>query len=132
MKREKIVNHEEKLPQDFYKLISPFFSPGGFDKKFSIDKYHDLLSGYLMKGEFFLDEDRARLVVLRLFVETFSPGFPLHLKEFIENVEKCIIVHVLSRVDGNQKRAAEILGMKYTTLNEKIKRYKIRFRRAPL
>jgi DNA-binding NtrC family response regulator len=55
-----------------------------------------------------------------------------HIKEFMEGVEKRLIIAVLERVFGNQKEAARILGIKYSTFNEKIKRYKISFRIQPV
>lgn len=53
------------------------------------------------------------------------------LKEFIDNLEKSIIINVLEKVYGHQKEAAKVLGMKYTTLNEKVKKYRIRFYKSP-
>lgn len=64
-----------------------------------------------------------------LFVEFFSKKQPVDLKGLIDQLEMRIIVTVLSRVRGNQKEAARALGLKYTTLNEKVKKYGIRFRR---
>ena len=45
--------------------------------------------------------------------------------ETMERFEREIIVESLKRVNGVQRRAAELLGLKATTLNEKIKRLKI-------
>jgi DNA-binding protein Fis len=33
---------------------------------------------------------------------------------------------------GNQKQAAMAMGIKYTTLNEKLKKYGIRFEKTPV
>jgi DNA-binding NtrC family response regulator len=55
---------------------------------------------------------------------------PLHLKDVIGELEKEIILRVLKEAEGNQKDAALILGMKYTTLNEKLKRYGVRVKRV--
>lgn len=44
---------------------------------------------------------------------------------FIKGLERKLILSVLKRVNGNQKEAAALLRIKYTTLNEKIRRYKI-------
>lgn len=66
-------------------------------------------------------------VALRLSHEA-----PISLKDIIGELEKKVIVHVLNGVDGNQKYAARILGMKYTTLNEKLKRYGIRIKRVSM
>lgn len=57
---------------------------------------------------------------------------PIPLKEVIGELEKRVIVHVLDEVDGNQKDAAKILGMKCTTLNEKLKRYGVRVKRIAM
>jgi DNA-binding NtrC family response regulator len=45
--------------------------------------------------------------------------------ETMENFEREIILESLRRVNGVQRRAAALLGLKATTLNEKIKRLKI-------
>jgi len=50
------------------------------------------------------------------------------LKEFLEDFEKRLIIGVLSRVNGSRKKAAGLLGIKYTTLHEKLKKYNIHFR----
>jgi len=49
-------------------------------------------------------------------------------KTLVDDFERQVIVDALSQCDGVQKRAAEILGLKPTTLNEKIKRLQIRYR----
>ena len=61
-------------------------------------------------------------------LETF-PTDQMPFKEIIEKVEKDIITAALLKTDGNQKQAAEVLRIKYTTLNEKIKRYNIEFQK---
>jgi len=52
----------------------------------------------------------------------------LPLKEFIDELEKELILRTLFRANGNRKQAAEFLGIKYTTLHEKLKKHNIRFR----
>jgi len=47
------------------------------------------------------------------------------LKEFINEFEKQIIEQVLLFTHGNEKRAAYLLGVKPTTLCEKMKKHKI-------
>ncbi|HEX9426138.1 MAG TPA: sigma-54 dependent transcriptional regulator [Candidatus Polarisedimenticolia bacterium] len=47
--------------------------------------------------------------------------------ETLENFEREIILESLRRVNGVQRRAAVLLGLKATTLNEKIKRLKIQY-----
>jgi DNA-binding NtrC family response regulator len=47
--------------------------------------------------------------------------------ETVENFEREIILETLRSVNGVQRRAAAALGLKATTLNEKIKRLKIQY-----
>ena len=47
------------------------------------------------------------------------------LHDEVQRFEIDLIRSALSRTAGNQTRAAELLGVKITTLNTKIKRYKI-------
>jgi DNA-binding NtrC family response regulator len=63
------------------------------------------------------------------FVEYFFNGINVPLKRFMTIMERSIILRALDKADGDQKKAAEILGVKYTTLNEKIKRYQIRIQK---
>ncbi len=76
-------------------------------------------------------EDKLKKDFFGLFIELFCQQ-PLCLKEFIEDLEKRIILNTLSKVGGSQKKAAKALGMKYTTLNEKVKRYNIQFQKSPI
>ncbi len=66
--------------------------------------------------------------ILGSLVDEFYANRPASLKEFLANVERSLIIETLEKTKGDQKKAAEILGLKYTTLHEKIKRYHIYFR----
>ncbi len=57
------------------------------------------------------------------------PPEGISFKDVITNVEKRLIESTLEAAGGVQKRAAELLGIKPTTLNEMIKRYEIGPRR---
>jgi two-component system response regulator PilR (NtrC family) len=57
------------------------------------------------------------------------PPEGISFKEVITNVEKRLIESTLEAAGGVQKRAAELLKIKPTTLNEMIKRYEIGTRR---
>jgi hypothetical protein len=50
---------------------------------------------------------------------------PLDLREEVQRFEAGLIRNALIRTGGRQRRAARLLGMKVTTLNTKIKRYRI-------
>ena len=47
------------------------------------------------------------------------------LKKLLGLVEKNLIMDVLHQVNGNQRAAGKILGLKSTTLSAKLKRYGI-------
>lgn len=49
-------------------------------------------------------------------------GDRLGLQEEVQRYESQLIRHALLRTRGNQRRAAQLLGVKVTTLNCKIKR----------
>ncbi len=54
----------------------------------------------------------------------FSGNYDLHQQT--KNFEIDMIRHALFLTNNNQQRAAQMLGIKYTTLNAKVKRYGIR------
>lgn len=66
-----------------------------------------------------------RSQIYKLFIDLFFLKDRVPLKNILTGLEKRIIIRVLDRTGGNQKEAAGLLGIKYTTLNEKIKKYGI-------
>ena len=83
----------------------------------------------------FLDEREKEEFVMKsfkLFMKYFSSTQRVPLKELMNILERAILIRALSQLNGNQKNAAKFLGLKYTTLHEKIKKYNIRFRKEPL
>lgn len=70
--------------------------------------------------------------LLDRLIEEFIDEGELPLKKFITYIEVSLIVSSLKKSKGSQKEAAKTLGVRYTTLNEKMKRYKIGFRKVPL
>jgi DNA-binding NtrC family response regulator len=82
----------------------------------------------------YLDEWKERTFrkeVFELFIEYFCIRQKVPFKELIGSVEKTILLRTLSKCNGHQRSAAKFLGMKYTTLNEKLKRYNIQFDKKP-
>ena len=67
-------------------------------------------------------EQPARVALPRVPPPTGGVSF----REYIAEVERRILLETLERMDGVQKRAAEVLGLKPTTLNEMLKRHGIR------
>ncbi len=83
----------------------------------------------------YLDEWKERTFrkeVFDLFIEYFCFRQKVPFKELIGHVEKSILIRTLSQFNGSQKSAAKFLGIKYTTLNEKLKRYNIRIDKKPV
>lgn len=77
-------------------------------------------------------EDREeREDIYSLFIEFICTREPLILKDSINEIEAKIIENVLIKENGNIKRAAMTLSVKYTTLFEKLKKHNIRFITRP-
>ncbi|NIO48893.1 MAG: hypothetical protein GTN73_05570 [Candidatus Aminicenantes bacterium] len=82
----------------------------------------------------FLDAKEKRDFLMKsfkLFIKYFNSTQRVPLKELMNAVEKAILIRTLSQCNGNLKDAAKYLGLKYTTLHEKMKKYNIRFRKEP-
>ena len=60
------------------------------------------------------------------YIKQFTKNEDTTLKELISFFEKKVIYTVLDLTNGNQKDASEILGLRTTTLHEKLKRYGFR------
>lgn len=54
-----------------------------------------------------------------------NPKDKINLSEELERIEVELIRNALIRTSGHQSQAAQLLGVKKTTLNAKIKRYEI-------
>ena len=70
--------------------------------------------------------------VVNFFVEYFYMKKKVHLKEFMDSLERAILIKILSKFNGNQRDTAEFLGLNHTTLNQKIKKHNIRFRKTAI
>lgn len=75
---------------------------------------------------------RVKKNALDSFIEHAFMKNGIDLKEFLEELERKLIIKTLAKFNGNQKDSARFLGIKYTTLNEKIRRYNIHFRKEPV
>jgi len=78
------------------------------------------------------NERRFKKIVLAFFIESFCLKKKVHLKEFLEELERTILITALSKFNGNQRNTAKFLGIKYTTLNEKVKKYNISIHKKPI
>jgi len=67
----------------------------------------------------------------KIFFDFYSSYGELSLKDFLEKLEREIIMEALTRLNGNQKMAAKVLGLKHTTLHMKARKYNISFYKWP-
>ncbi len=96
--------------------------------KLRIDDFFNRSSYRCQNKNDFLKEFQVRNEICWLFIEYFFTSSNKPLKKFMGFMERNIILRTLYKANGNQAEAARILGIKSTTLNEKIKRYEIRIR----
>ncbi len=94
----------------------------------------ELENGDKLSLDFLGERERGEPVMksFKLFINYYSETQRVPLKELMNMVERAILIRTLSQVNGNLKSAAKSLGLKYTTLHEKIKKYNIRFRKEPI
>lgn len=65
-------------------------------------------------------------LLVRYYLALNYPQPRIALKDFVRALEKCAIREMLQLTCGQQKKAAEMLGVMETTFCEKVKRYGIR------
>lgn len=73
-----------------------------------------------------------RAEVVNQCLEALSLQEDSSLSDIIASFEKEILLKTLSRFNGNVKDSAHFLGLKYTTLHQKMKKYHISFRKLPI
>ena len=97
----------------------------------SAEVIFELENGDKLSLDFLDEREREEFVMksFKLFIKYFSSTQRVPLKELMNIVERAILIRTLSQLNGNLKNAAKSLGLKYTTLHEKIKKYNIRFRK---
>ncbi len=91
----------------------------------------ELENGDKLSLDFLPEREREKSVMksFKLFINYFSSTQRVPLKELMNMVERAILIRTLSQLNGNLKDSAKSLGLKYTTLHEKIKKYNIHFRK---
>lgn len=71
-------------------------------------------------------------VFFDFFIDYFYIKETIELKDFINSLERAILVKMLDRFNGNQKDTAFFLGVNHTTLNQKVRKHKINFFKRPI
>ena len=74
------------------------------------------------------EKDHLKECVFLLLINCCCADNELCLSEIIHQTEKALIMKALFRFNGSIVEAADALGVKYTTLHEKIKRYHIQIK----
>ena len=69
---------------------------------------------------------------LNFFIEYFYMQEKIELKDFINSLERAVLVKMLDRFNGNQKDTAKFLGVNHTTLNQKVRKHQIGFFKKPV
>ena len=123
-------NHKQgiELTADALDLLMDYDWPGNIRELENVmERAVVLCSGVRIGAELIPDYVRSRpnFHIPRFVV----PPEGISFKDVITNVEKRLIEETLEAAGGVQKRAAELLRIKPTTLNEMIKRYEIGTRR---
>lgn len=70
-------------------------------------------------------ESKLRAQIVLLLVDLFVEAEGISLPEIMCALEKKILIKALVQSDGNIKKTSQFLGIKYTTLHEKLKRHNI-------
>lgn len=98
------------------------------DKFFMKNKFKQEIVNYLpeIAGNEFPEE------FLNSFLDYFYFKKKFPLKKFLKSFERLILIMFLFKCNGSQKKAAKLLGLKITTLHEKIKKHNIRFYKHPV
>jgi DNA-binding NtrC family response regulator len=71
-------------------------------------------------------------VFFDFFIDYFYIKENIELKDFMNSLERAILVKMLDRFNGNQKDTAFFLGVNHTTLNQKVRKHKINFFKRPI
>jgi DNA-binding NtrC family response regulator len=71
-------------------------------------------------------------VFFDFFIDYFYMKENIGLKDFINSLERAILVKMLDRFNGNQKETAFFLGVNHSTLNQKVRKHKINFFKRPI
>ena len=130
MDQDNISSWEDSLYfQDFdFELISKCILSHRPKERKSIIIANNLFD-FFKKGKK-LSSEKERLMenLFNLFIEHVFLKENIPLRVLMVSIERALIIKALSLFGGNQKKTAQFLGLNYTTLNEKVKRYNIRIK----
>jgi two-component system response regulator PilR (NtrC family) len=118
------------IEQDAMNLLANYRWPGNVRELENVIERAIVLCGddHRIHRTLFPMEMTAGQEPLRVIEDVPDAG--LSLKEAVADFERRLIVQALRKTGGNQKRAAQLLQLNATTLNEKLKRLEIDTSRA--
>ena len=93
-----------------------------FNYEGNLEKFAFASDNSLFKGDIWE-------ILMHIAINKFCSVKSMSLKEFLEDFEKRLIIRILSRANGNRKKTARLLGIKYTTLHQKLRKYNINFKK---
>jgi DNA-binding NtrC family response regulator len=121
-----MVKHQKKSFNLSYGRIPPQGLSPGEIFQFLKDYQRGLSHQTKVKeGEFYE-------VFFYFFIDYFYMQENITLKDFMNSLERDILVKMLDRFNGNQKDTATFLGVNHTTLNQKVRKHKISFFKRPI
>jgi DNA-binding NtrC family response regulator len=106
------ISHQGLLPEEIFRRLKD--QPSGLSHQTK------------MKEKEFYD------IFFDFFIDYFYMKEDIHLKGFINSLERAILIKMLDRFNGNQKETASFLGINHTTLNQKVRKHKINFFKRPI
>jgi DNA-binding NtrC family response regulator len=116
------------LDSSVMSLLRSYDWPGNVRELENVIERAAVLSTGTRIGEDLLPDQVRRKPVFQV-PDFVMPPDGISFRDVVTDFERRLIESTLMSADGVQKRAAELLHIKPTTLNEMIKRYEIRPRR---
>jgi DNA-binding NtrC family response regulator len=79
-----------------------------------------------------VEEKEFYEIFFDFFIDYFYMQENIDLKDFMNSMERSILINMLDKFNGNQKDTASYLGINHTTLNQKVRKHKISFFKRPI
>jgi len=119
---DQIVDVSE-LPYKYQHIDAQVYNPEYPEELQEQDAINDLFSGFDYDEEEEIDEQCEENEQVAIVDSTLLPNEGLNLKEHLADLEVSLIKQSLNKHDYVVARAAETLGMRRTTLVEKMRKY---------
>lgn len=120
------------VSNDVYDAFMSYTWPGNIREiKNYIEGAMNMVTGHIIKKEHFTPQVQETLFddikIQNGIKENVSYGYDIPLDEYLDNIEKSVIVNALSKCRHNISEAARLLKIKRQTLQHKMKKYNIEF-----